>query len=225
MRRYNKRLPKILCRRLCRAPRTASTVARRALSAPTRSRSVPHPLRSLRHTFCLISRDRGALTAIVTCSDMRQGSLGASAEPRWQQATAMHMGPQRRLSPPRRNAPVLLAHVFVVIGNAEHEPLAHTRATLSDSAAALVRKMARGEDTRRRSGNLSGPIFRIAYGERPGTKTGTRVQTANLSLSPSLEERAMGESLQKSLRIALLYGVSDSWRFRQGVAARCHASQ
>ena len=70
-------------------------------------------------------------------------------------------------------APVLLAHVFVVIGNAGRETLAHTRATHSDSSPALVRRVARGEDMRRMSGNLSGLICGFAHGERPGTKTGT----------------------------------------------------
>jgi hypothetical protein len=211
-------------RRLCRAQSTPIGSARTARNSITNQVGVRHsPIENARHhALCPIRRGRGALHAIGSAKDTRQGSCWPTAARRRRGHGARPMASRHRHAGWTRKAPVLLARVFVVIGNAKLEPLARTRAILSDSTPALVRKVARGEDMRRTSGNLAGLICEIAHGERPGTKTGARA-VPDLSLPPSLEERAMGESLQKSTRVALLDGVSGSRRFRQGVAARCHA--
>ncbi len=224
---YNDVTAKIPCRRLCRAHPTFISFARTARSFTTNlTRARPsHREYALRTMHCPICLSRGALNATVGARSVRQGSRSASAGcMRWCYRVQW-VGSRVRLAGCARRAPVLLGHVFVVMGNAEHESLARRGAILSESMPAQVQTVARGEDMRRISGNHSGLIYGFAHGERPGTKTGTRAVPANLSLPPSLEERAMGESLQKSLRAALLDGVSGSWRFRQGVAARCHASQ
>ena len=224
---YNDVTAKIPCRRLCRAHPifiSFARTARRFATNPTRARP-SHREYALRTMHCPIRPSRGALNATVGATSARQGSRSASAGcMRWCYRVQW-VGSRVRLAGCARRAPVLLGHVFVVMGNAEHESLARRGVILGESTPAQVQTVARGEDMRRISGIHSGLIYGFAHGERPGTKTGTRAVPANLSLPPSLEERAMGESLQKSLRAALLDGVSGSWRFRQGVAARCHASQ
>jgi hypothetical protein len=203
VRTYNSAVRETSCRRLCRAHRLELNAAWSAgdVSPDAGPSRLSLSARATGMRFRPIYIGGGLRAATAERRNMRQGLHWASSE-----RVESHRRIQQRLS--RRKAPVLLAHVFVVIGNAGHETPAQARAFHGDTLPAQARMVARGEDMRRTSGNFLGLICGFAHGERPGTKTGATAIVADLSLPPSLEERAMGESLQKSLRFALLDGVS-----------------
>ncbi len=154
---YTRAANRIACLRLCRLISGDVAGARRARDVTTKS-APPRSAQTLsvaRIAYCSAFRAirgvAGAWVAHITsrnprrgarlsCRDMRQHVLrcGRSASRRFHSATA-------------GKAPVLLAGIFVVIGDTEREPLARQGTTRRESVFAVTRKVARDGDTRRRS--------------------------------------------------------------------------